>query len=111
MSGKERIREGDGEGWEVIAISLWEPWAAAIKLKLKCIETRGWSTKYRGPIAIHAARSRGHLKQVPEEVWPVLRALLHPDAATRPLAAQVVPLVEEALQQLRLQQLRLQQQQ
>jgi hypothetical protein len=38
------------------ACSLWQPWASAIALGLKRIETRGWSTKYRGPIAIHAAK-------------------------------------------------------
>lgn len=41
------------------AISLWQPWASAIALGLKRIETRGWSTNYRGPIAIHAAKRWG----------------------------------------------------
>lgn len=38
------------------AISLWQPWASAIALGLKKIETRSWSTAYRGRIAIHAAQ-------------------------------------------------------
>lgn len=38
------------------AISLWQPWASAIALGLKRYETRHWSTDYRGPLAIHAAR-------------------------------------------------------
>lgn len=38
------------------AISLWQPWASAIPAGLKTIETRSWSTAYRGPIAIHAAK-------------------------------------------------------
>lgn len=38
------------------ALSLWQPWASAIALKLKLIETRGWSTGYRGQLAIHAAK-------------------------------------------------------
>lgn len=38
------------------AISLWQPWASAIPLGLKHVETRHWSTPYRGPLAIHAAR-------------------------------------------------------
>lgn len=38
------------------AISLWQPWASAIPLRLKRYETRHWATKYRGPLAIHAAR-------------------------------------------------------
>lgn len=37
------------------AISLWQPWASAIALGSKRIETRSWSTSYRGPLAIHAA--------------------------------------------------------
>jgi len=36
------------------AITLWQPWASLIALGEKTIETRSWSTKYRGPLAIHA---------------------------------------------------------
>lgn len=38
------------------ALSLWQPWASAIPFGLKRIETRHWSTRYRGPLAIHAAK-------------------------------------------------------
>ena len=38
------------------ALSLWQPHATAIALGLKRYETRGWSTDYRGPLAIHAAK-------------------------------------------------------
>lgn len=38
------------------AISLWQPWASAIAVGSKRFETRSWATKYRGPIAIHAAK-------------------------------------------------------
>lgn len=38
------------------AISLWQPWASAIALGAKTIETRHWATDYRGPIALHAAK-------------------------------------------------------
>lgn len=38
------------------AVSLWQPWASAMALGLKRIETRHWSTSYRGPMAIHAAK-------------------------------------------------------
>jgi hypothetical protein len=38
------------------AISLWQPWASAIACGSKLIETRRWSTSYRGPLAIHAAK-------------------------------------------------------
>lgn len=37
-------------------ISLWQPWASAVALGLKRIETRHWSTNYTGRFAIHAAK-------------------------------------------------------
>lgn len=40
------------------AITLWQPWASAVALGSKTIETRHWSTNYRGPLAIHAAKRR-----------------------------------------------------
>ncbi len=38
------------------ALSLWQPWASAIACGSKTVETRHWQTKYRGPLAIHAAK-------------------------------------------------------
>jgi len=38
------------------ALSLWQPYASLIALGAKRIETRGWETRYRGPLAIHAAK-------------------------------------------------------
>lgn len=40
----------------MIAITLWEPWATAIALQAKLIETRSWPIAHRGLIAIHAAK-------------------------------------------------------
>lgn len=40
------------------ALTVYEPWASLISLGEKKIETRSWYTKYRGPIAIHAAATR-----------------------------------------------------
>lgn len=40
------------------ALSLWQPWASAIAVGAKLVETRDWSTKYRGPLAIHAAKRK-----------------------------------------------------
>jgi hypothetical protein len=37
------------------AITIWQPWASLKACGAKEFETRGWETKYRGPIAIHAA--------------------------------------------------------
>jgi hypothetical protein len=39
----------------VKVLTLWQPWASLVALGVKTIETRSWSTKYRGPLAIHAA--------------------------------------------------------
>lgn len=41
---------------QVKAISLWQPWASLMATGAKRIETRSWATKYRGPLAIHAAK-------------------------------------------------------
>src|SRR5574343_1234835 len=38
------------------AITLHQPWATLVAIGAKRIETRSWSTNYRGPIAIHAAK-------------------------------------------------------
>ena len=37
-------------------LTLWQPWASLVALGLKQNETRSWFTRYRGPIAIHAAK-------------------------------------------------------
>ena len=37
------------------ALTLWQPWASLMAYGEKKVETRGWTTKYRGPIAIHSA--------------------------------------------------------
>jgi len=38
------------------AISLWQPWASLWAMGEKVNETRGWSTKVRGKVLIHAAK-------------------------------------------------------
>lgn len=38
------------------AISLWQPWASLWLSGRKVHETRCWSTSYRGPLYIHAAK-------------------------------------------------------
>jgi hypothetical protein len=37
------------------ALTLHQPWATLMAIGAKRIETRSWSTNYRGPLAIHAA--------------------------------------------------------
>lgn len=38
-------------------LSLTQPWATLWVCGLKRIETRSWGTKYRGPVAVHAAKN------------------------------------------------------
>jgi hypothetical protein len=40
-------------------LTLTQPWASLVALGAKKIETRPWSTSYRGSIAIHAAKGLG----------------------------------------------------
>ena len=40
------------------AITIWQPWAQLVAVGAKNYETRSWSTRYRGAIAIHAAKKR-----------------------------------------------------
>lgn len=40
---------------EIKVITLWQPWATLMALRLKHFETRSWATNYRGLLAIHAA--------------------------------------------------------
>ncbi len=37
------------------ALTVMQPWATLVALGAKRIETRSWSTSYRGPLAIHAS--------------------------------------------------------
>jgi len=38
------------------ALTLTQPWATLVAIGAKRIETRDWSSRYRGPLAIHAAK-------------------------------------------------------
>lgn len=39
------------------ALSLRQPWASLVAVGAKKYETRTWSTKYRGPLVIHASKA------------------------------------------------------
>lgn len=39
------------------ALSIRQPWATAIVSGIKPVENRTWSTRYRGPFYIHAAKT------------------------------------------------------
>ena len=45
-----------GENANVKCLSVRQPWAQAILALGKDVENRGWPTRYRGPLLIHAAR-------------------------------------------------------
>ncbi len=47
------------------ALTLWQPWASLIAIGAKTIETRSWSTAYRGPLLIHAGASTAGIDQLP----------------------------------------------
>jgi hypothetical protein len=55
------------------AITIWQPWASLIACGTKKYETRSWPTKYRGPIAIHAAAKEP--RTLPQEVREALDQL------------------------------------
>ena len=40
------------------ALSLLQPWASLVVIGLKTIETRSWTTKYRGDLLIHASQGK-----------------------------------------------------
>lgn len=68
------------------AITLTQPYATLVSLGMKKIETRSWSTNYRGPLAIHAAKGLG-----PVGGKRGLKAL----CATEPFSAVLTPSLEQ----------------
>ncbi len=56
------------------AITLWQPWATLVATGAKNYETRSWSTKYRGPLAIHAAKRKPEYKVL--AFWGTVRDAL-----------------------------------
>ncbi len=58
---------------EMKVLTLHQPWASLVALGVKTIETRSWSTKYRGPLAIHAGLSKAGATQC-SECWDAIYA-------------------------------------
>lgn len=52
-----RFRAYSLRGQEVRALTLHQPWATLVACGHKMVETRSWSTRYRGPLAIHSSRT------------------------------------------------------
>lgn len=47
------------------AITLLQPWASLVAMGAKTIETRPYATQYRGPLAIHAAKTATFVRMTP----------------------------------------------
>lgn len=67
------------------ALTLTQPWATLVAIGAKRIETRSWSSAYRGPLAIHAA------KAFPPDArdalcYPTFRKALRDEPLTLPTA-------------------------
>lgn len=51
------------------ALTIKQPWAAAIIAGFKRVENRNWRTHYRGPLAIHAGKAKDLLDANYPDVW------------------------------------------
>ena len=76
-------------------LSLWEPWATLMALGQKRIETRSWSTSYRGGLAIHASKG-GLSKTTLSDVLcePMFRAALDGEPLSPGCIVAVVNLID-----------------
>lgn len=72
------------------AIGLWQPWASAMALGLKLIETRHWETDYRGWVAICAVQTKAHSQYIYNAaVYPAFKAAGIVDHRALPFGAIV----------------------
>lgn len=54
------------------ALTVLQPWASLIRIGAKRFETRGWETKHRGPLAIHAGAKRANVEDITPEIFKAL---------------------------------------
>lgn len=71
------------------AITLWQPWATAVVLGLKTVETRTKATLFRGQLAIHAAKNWNHHGLAALELFERLFPGAFPEREAFPLGAVV----------------------
>jgi hypothetical protein len=71
-------------------ISLWQPWCFAITHLGKDIENRTWSTHYRGPLLLHAAK-RQPTKAECESFCQLAEDIVGREVLTNQLARAVGP--------------------
>lgn len=64
-------------------ISLSPPYGTLIALRLKLIETRGWTTTHRGPLAIHQAAAPGPKGTTEAALWELCASEPFRNAPTR----------------------------
>jgi len=81
---------------ELRLLTLTQPWATLVAIGAKRIETRGWPTRYRGWLAIHAAQGLGPVggrRGLFDQAYrPLFREALEPAMETiRPIAGHPVP--------------------
>lgn len=55
------------------ALTIWQPYASLLVMGLKEFETRGWETKYRGPLLITAAKRNDNPRK--DDIDRVVRIL------------------------------------
>lgn len=74
------------------ALTVYQPWASLIALGEKTIETRGWYTKYRGPLAIHAAATckTKHMDLAWQEPFYSALLPLHKQNPTNPTLKDII---------------------
>jgi hypothetical protein len=67
----------NSEQWK--AITVYQPWASLAAIGAKKYETRGWATKYRGKIAIHAGKQnfRDLIRALPVDTQRAMYAALY----------------------------------
>jgi hypothetical protein len=73
------------------ALTLRQPWATLVALGAKRIETRGWATHHRGPLAIHAGLSLASLGLAQQ---PPFQQALDGEDLPRGVIVAVVELVD-----------------
>lgn len=61
------------------AISLWQPWASLVAEGHKTFETRSWSTNYRGPLLICAAKKWNRDLQASAEALQQINNIVLPE--------------------------------
>ena len=64
----------------VRTLSVRQPWAWAILHAGKVVETRTWSTAYRGPILLHAGGATSRRDEDAHRAWMVKHAGVQPNA-------------------------------